>query len=123
MTTIVVFKSRDSYKGFTCMGHAGFAPSGSDIVCAAVSVLVINTLNSIEELAKEKVITESDEKKGWIECHFPNEINEKTKLLMDAMVMGLKGIEQNYGKQEKAFSSKKTTSRKKRYFELIIKEV
>ena len=117
MTTIVIFKSNDSYRGFTCMGHAGFGQSGSDIVCAAISVLVINTLNSIEELAKEKMITESDEKEGYIECHFPDEINEKTKLLMDSMVMGLKEIERNYSTQKKAFS------KKKRYFELIIKEV
>lgn len=115
MTTIVIFKSNDSYKGFTCMGHAGYARSGSDIVCAAISILVINTLNSIEELAKEKMITESDEEEGYIECHFPDGINEKTKLLMDSMVMGLKEIERNY--------SKKAFSRKKRYFELIIKEV
>ncbi|MEZ3445411.1 MAG: ribosomal-processing cysteine protease Prp [Lachnospiraceae bacterium] len=115
MTTIVIFKSKDSYKGFTCMGHAGFGPSGHDIVCAAISILVINTLNSIEELAKENVITESDEKEGYLECHFPDDINEKTKLFMDSLVLGLKGIEQSYGK--KAFS------KKKRYFELIIKEV
>ena len=75
MTTIVIFKSKDSYKGFTCMGHAGFGPSGHDIVCAAISILVINTLNSIEELAKENVITESDEKEGYLECHFPVDIN------------------------------------------------
>ncbi|MDE7415221.1 MAG: ribosomal-processing cysteine protease Prp [Lachnospiraceae bacterium] len=118
MTTIVIFKSKDSYKGFTCMGHAGFGQSGGDIVCAAISILVINTLNSIEELAKEKIITESDERDGCIECHFPDEINEKTKLLMDSMVMGLKGIEQNYGKKERTLFSKE-----KRYFELIIKEV
>lgn len=90
------------------MGHAGFARSGNDIVCAAISVLVINTLNSIEELAKEEIIAQSDEKKGYIECHFPDEINDKTKLLMDSMVMGLKEIKRNYGKK---------------YFELIIKEV
>lgn len=90
------------------MGHAGFARSGNDIVCAAISVLVINTLNSIEELANEEIIVESDEKEGYIECHFPDEINEKTKLLMDSMVMGLKEIRRNYGKK---------------YFELIIKEV
>lgn len=99
------------------MGHAGFGQSGSDIVCAAISILVINTLNSIEELAKEKVITESDEKEGYLECHFPDQINDQTKLLMDSLIMGLKGIEQNYGRQKKAFS------KGKRYFELIIKEV
>ena len=112
MTTIVIFKSNDSYKGFTCMGHAGFSLSGSDIVCASISILVINTINSIEELAKEEIVTESDENEGYIECHFPNQINDKTKLLMDSMVMGLKNIEQNYGKRKK-----------KKFFELIIKEV
>lgn len=116
MTTIVIFKSKDSYKGLTCMGHADFKRSGSDIVCASISVLVINTLNSIEELAKESIIVESDEKKGYIECHFPDEINDQTKLLMDSLVMGLKKIEQNYGRQKKAFF------KKKRFFELIIKE-
>ena len=112
MTTIVIFKSNDSYKGFTCMGHAGFSLSGSDIVCASISILVINTINSIEELAKEEIVTESDENEGYIECHFPNQINDKTKLLMDSMVLGLKNIEQNYGKRKK-----------KKFFELIIKEV
>ena len=94
------------------MGHAGFSLSGSDIVCASISILVINTINSIEELAKEEIVTESDENEGYIECHFPNQINDKTKLLMDSMVLGLKNIEQNYGKRKK-----------KKFFELIIKEV
>ena len=101
MTTIVIFKSNDSYKGFTCMGHSGFGLSGSDIVCASISILVINTINSIEELAKEKIVTESNENEGFIECHFPDQINDKTKLLMDSMVMGLKEIEKNYGKRKR----------------------
>ena len=112
MTTIVIFKSNDSYKGFTCMGHSGFGLSGSDIVCASISILVINTINSIEELAKEKIVTENNENEGFIECHFPDRINDKTKLLMDSMVMGLKEIEKNYGKRKR-----------QKFFELIIKEV
>ena len=117
MTTIVIFKSNGYYKGFSCMGHAGFRWSGRDIVCASISVLVINTINAIEELARESIIIENDETEGYIECHFPDEINDKTKLLMDTLVMGLKEIEQNYGKRKKAFF------KEKRYFELIIKEV
>ena len=48
------------------MGHAGFDQSGRDIVCAAISILVINTINSIEELAAEKIIVDADEKAGTI---------------------------------------------------------
>ena len=31
-------------RGFDLEGHAGFSESGTDIVCAAASMLVINTL-------------------------------------------------------------------------------
>ena len=92
------------------MGHAGFGQSGSDIVCAAISILVINTLNSIEELAKEEIITESDEKEGYLECHFPNKINEKTKLFMDSLVMGLKGSNKITGNRRKLFQKKSDIS-------------
>ncbi len=117
MTTITIFKSKGSYTGFTCSGHAGFAPSGNDIVCASISVLVINTLNAIEKLANEK--TDVTAKDGVIECRFLNEINDKTKLLMDTMLLGLKDIEKNYGKQKKNGFFKKEKS----YFRLIIEEV
>ncbi len=116
MTTIVIFKSNNHYNGFICMGHAGFDQSGRDIVCAAISILVINTINSIEELAAEKIIVDADEKAGTIECHFPNEINEKATLLMDSMVLGLKGIEHDYGNYGRRGKGRKV-------FELIIKEV
>ena len=109
MTTVVIFKSNGSYKGFTCTGHAGFAPSGKDIVCAAVSVLVINTINAIETLAGEKTDVRTED--GVIECRFPDKINDKAALLMEAMVLGLKDIEKNYGNRNK-----------KRYFELVIRE-
>ena len=42
MTKIVIRKTNGRYSGFSCSGHAGYAESGSDIVCAAVSVLVIS---------------------------------------------------------------------------------
>ena len=99
MTTVVIFKSKDSYKGFTCAGHAEFAEAGKDIVCASISVLVINTLNAIEQFANEQTDVTAED--GVIECRFQNDINDKTKLLMDTMLLGLKDIEKNYGKQNK----------------------
>ncbi len=54
MTRVIIRKSKNGeYKGFTCKGHSGFAARGEDIVCASISVLVINTVNSMEELAGE----------------------------------------------------------------------
>ena len=33
--------------GFHVSGHAGFSPHGTDVVCAGVSALVINCINSV----------------------------------------------------------------------------
>ena len=107
MTTVTIYKSSDSYNGLRCKGHAFYDEVGKDIVCASVSVLVINTINAMEELANEVFETKSDQETGYIECKFPNGLNDKSKLLMDAMLMGLKDIHKKYGK----------------YFELIIREV
>ena len=49
MITITIYQNREQVaQGFRCIGHAGYANVGEDIVCSAVSVLVINTINSIE---------------------------------------------------------------------------
>ncbi len=99
MTTVLLKKAKDGYKGFTCTGHAGYAQSGSDIICAAVSVLVINTINAMEQFADEQMDVVTGEQDGVIDVSFVNPVNEKTKLLMDTMVLGLKSIEEQYGKK------------------------
>lgn len=100
MTTIIIKKTANGeYKGFTCMGHSGFAVNGEDIVCAAVSVLVINAINSLEELANEIMATTTNEKTGVINCLFLKSLSEKGKLLMESMILGLSGVSKQYGKQ------------------------
>lgn len=100
MTTVLLRKTKNNgYTGFTCTGHAGYAKSGADIVCSAVSVLVINTVNAIEAFAKEEMETITGQEDGVIDVTFVNPVNEKTKLLMDTMVLGLESIEKQYGKR------------------------
>ena len=87
------------YKGFTCDGHAGFADYGEDIVCAAISVLVINTINSLEQITREQVLVKKDEDAGIIGCRFINQpLKETSKAFMDSLVLGLGQIEKQYGK-------------------------
>lgn len=85
--------------GFQCKGHAGYANAGSDIVCAAVSVLVINTINSIEQFLDESVLYEANEKTGCIEYRIHGIPGEKTELLLNSLVLGLREIEKNYSKK------------------------
>ena len=60
MIEVTVYKTmRHEYAGFDMSGHAGYDDIGKDIVCAAVSVLVINTLNSIERFTDAVTVAPS----------------------------------------------------------------
>ena len=99
MTHVSIIKTRNGeYKGFNCIGHSGYADAGEDIVCAAISVLAINTINSLDQLAGEKFKLVTNEEEGLIDCRFEKNINEKSKLLLDSMVLGLEEIKKQYGK-------------------------
>ena len=99
MIHITIFENeKNECIGFQTEGHAGYAESGEDIVCAAISVLVINTINSLDQLASQKIKLVTNEEEGLIDCRFDGQINEKSKLLLDSMVLGLREIKKQYGK-------------------------
>ena len=99
MTHVSIIKTRNGeYRGFNCIGHSGYAERGEDIVCAAISVLVINTINSLEQLAGQKIKLVTNEEEGLIDCRFDGHVNDRSKLLLDSMVLGLKEIKKQYGK-------------------------
>ncbi len=83
--------------GFTCRGHSGYAEAGSDIVCASVSVLVINTINSIERFTQDEIRVEERESDGVIDVRFVKAAGERAALLLDSMVLGLQEVEKQYG--------------------------
>ena len=96
MTTITITKtSDDNYREIECNGHAGYAEYGEDIVCAAVSVLTINTVNSIEQLTK---LFES-ENDGIIRLSFKDIPSKEADLLLRSFELGVKGISDQYGKK------------------------
>ena len=100
MINIVLYhNSEKQLCGYCISGHAGFAQKGEDIVCAAVSALCINTINSIEAFTKDTFQLESNEKTGMVRLKFTGEISKESKLLMDSLILGLKNIEEAYGEE------------------------
>ena len=98
MIRFIVRKKNDgAYAGLSVEGHAKFGSYGKDIVCAAVSVLTLNTVNSIEALTENVMSVREGGKGGALEVDFPEGLDEKGKLLMDALVMGIRDVEQQYG--------------------------
>ena len=98
MTKITIFRNHDGeYLGFDCLGHAGYADEGEDIVCAGISALVINTINSIGLFTDEPCETDADEDNGEIRLRFTSPAGHDAGLLMQSLVLGLQGIQNTYG--------------------------
>ena len=107
MIQVTVLKNHNGqYAGFSCCGHSGFADSGNDIVCAGVSALVINTVNSISAYTDDKIWVESDEDTGMIRLQFRHSAGHDAQLLMKSLVLGLQGIQQAYGAEYIALNFK-----------------
>ena len=60
-------------------------------------MLVINTINSIDTLTKTVPLVETDQKSGYIHCSFEDDITDDATLLMEAMLLGLSQIKEQYG--------------------------
>ena len=82
------------------MGHAGYAKKNQpDVLCAAISALVIGTINSLEELAGERMNVSTDEESGFIRCDFQGILQEKSSFLVDSMVFSLENLSREYGEK------------------------
>ena len=97
MINIAIYENAEKQiTGFVVSGHSGYAEAGSDIVCSAVSALVINTINSIEHFTSDRFRLEQDEDTGYIEFHVISPISSSTALLLNSLALGLQGVSEGY---------------------------
>ena len=68
MITASFIKQDGAYIGFRVCGHSGYAEAGCDIICAAVSAMVMLTVNTVEGGFGEDVRLETDEQDALISC-------------------------------------------------------
>ena len=97
MINVTVFSRNGRITGFEAAGHAESSPEGPDIICAACSVLMINTVNAIEVLTGNSVI--ADDEDGHLVCQFPNGLDQEGMLLIQTMLLGLTQIRDDYDGQ------------------------
>ncbi|WP_251387094.1 ribosomal-processing cysteine protease Prp [Mediterraneibacter agrestimuris] len=91
----VYVNENHAYTGFDFIGHAEYSKAGTDIVCAAASMLVINTLNAIERYTSDETSCVSNEDEGMIEFRFREEPTHDAQLLVKTMLLGLESLEDN----------------------------
>ncbi len=109
MVKVIFYKnSKKEYRGFDFSGHADYDEEGRDIVCASISVLVINMINSVEAFTGDSFDVKTDEENGKIHFFLTGKVSPETKLLMRSLIQGLVYIKRQYGKK---------------YVQLLIKEV
>lgn len=72
--------------GITVKGHANYAVSGSDIVCAGVTALAQTLIKSIKDLTDDKI--EYEISPGRVDIKYRN-LSEKSKTLVDSFFIGI----------------------------------
>ena len=98
MVNVTIYKKEGLIEGFHFSGHAGYAEHGKDIVCAGVSALVLNAINSIEEFTEDKFTCEVQEESGDVIFHLVETPTREASLLLDSLVLGVTGIRDTYRK-------------------------
>ena len=82
------------------MGHAEYAKKNQpDILCSAISAIVIGTINALDELAGEKMTVLQEQSTGFIKCDFESNLQERSVFLLDSMVFTLQNLSDEYGKK------------------------
>ena len=98
MTVVnLTFNSRGELLGCCSKGHAHYASSGSDIVCAAVTVLLRTTLQVLLESYGQSVQTDITTR-GTLAFRVAQEVQDRARLKYagDFLRNGIKSLEIEY---------------------------
>lgn len=102
MITISIEKENQNIITIEAKGHSGYAEAGKDIVCAAVSTLTQNLINSLKQVLNIEPGYKIDERTAYLKVTLPTNLNEKQKrecqILMQSTFLGLKNLADSYEK-------------------------
>lgn len=82
--------------GLTVDGHAGYAETGNDIICAAVSALAQGLIHSLDALTDDRISYQIRD--GHIGIEYEN-LSEQGKLLIDSFFIAVSDIQMTYGEK------------------------
>lgn len=101
MTTIEAYRQKGIPCGIKVLGHTGYATSGTDIVCAAISVLVQTLEIGLGDVAGLQVKSVVDAASAFIELHWGIENSERVSILTEAIFKALEEISRSYSNNVK----------------------
>ena len=102
MIKVKIYTKKDIIKGFEITGHALYADPGNDIVCSAVTMLVVNTIDTFTDiLMKEDDINyvfDNNLAKLLLKEDEIIENNHDSQLILKKFELGIKSLVKHYGK-------------------------
>ena len=102
MTTVRIVRDGTEIRQVSVCGHAGFAPSGEDIVCAGISVLMTTGVNALEAVAGLMPNVVQDEKRALISLSLPDggnaDARHDAQVILRTVLQGLSDLSLAYPK-------------------------
>ena len=101
MINITIVKIKQNIVTIEATGHSGYAESGSDIVCSAVSTLMQNLANGLTEVVKANAKVIVDEDIPHLSVNLCEQNVDKCKyaqILMQTTILSLKEVANGYSK-------------------------
>ncbi len=98
MISAVLYRDGNRLTGYSASGHSDYAEEGSDIVCAAVSVLGCTCVNALESVCGVQVLMKENGP-GILAFDLPMlaaKEDREAQILMGALKQGLTDIQDNY---------------------------
>ena len=98
MTKCEFFTEDDRITGFSVSGHSGYAESGSDIVCAAISAVVAMAEATINDICGAKAKVRVKEEDARITLTLPASCDEEetVQAVLAGMLVTLCNLRDDY---------------------------
>ena len=94
MIRLTLHQKDGLFIGFECLGHAGYAEEGHDIVCAAVSILTTTCANALETVAGVRPQVQAEP--GKMILSVPRDAGHDAQVILKAMRQGLSDLAEEY---------------------------
>ncbi len=93
MVNIVFYLDKGDYCGFSSIGHAGFDSCGKDIVCSAISSVIVGGMNALENIDSFDVKIEA----GNVKCMKKDNciITDNDKIVLKTIRIQLESIKES----------------------------
>ena len=98
MTRCEFFTENDRINGFSISGHSGYAEAGSDIVCAAISAVVMMAEATINDVCGAKAKVRVGEEDARITLKLPKACDEEetVQAVLAGMMVTLISLQEDY---------------------------